>query len=151
MTENAAKTQYTTWFSDNTGMDFIEGGALLGLLMELRQRDLIEPADLDGIDLKWGDLNSVKAILEKTVAGEGLGAVLARGTYETARYLSRKKENDKIMYYSMTGKRYAQPAHGVRSNHDRNALDYVTVVRPCEHTGGGSKAFMKDPIDYDGW
>ncbi len=150
MTENAAKTQYTTWFSDNTGMDFIEGGALLGLLMELRQRDLIEPADLDGIDVKWGDEQSVKAVLEKTVSGDGIGAVFAKGTYETARYLRRKKKNDEIMYYSMTGKRYAQPAHGARSNHDRNALDYVTVVRPCEHTGGGSKAFMKDPIDYEG-
>ncbi|HMA66696.1 MAG TPA: aldehyde ferredoxin oxidoreductase C-terminal domain-containing protein [Desulfosalsimonadaceae bacterium] len=150
MTENAAKSQYTTWFSDNAGMDYIEGGALLGLLMELRQRDMIEPADLDGIDLRWGDVQSVQAVLEKTIAGSGIGKVLARGTYETARYFSGKKDNPEIMYYSMTGKRYAQPAHGTRSNHDRNALDYVTVVRPCEHTGGGSAAFRKDPIDYEG-
>jgi len=150
MTENASKTQYTTWLSDNAGMDFIEGGALVGLLMELRQRALVEPADLDGIDPGWGDLESVKAIFEKIIYRKGIGRILGKGVYETARYLSKKKDNGAIMDYCMTGKRYAQPAHGTRSNHDRNALDYVTVVRPCEHTGGGSAAFRKTPIDYEG-
>ncbi len=150
MTENAAKSQYTTWVFDNAGMDYIEGGALLAMLMELRQRELITAADLDGTDLKWGDVSLVKKVLESTVSGKGIGKVLKMGAYETARYFSRKKNNEKIMYYCMTGKRYAQPAHGTRSNHDRNALDYVTVVRPCEHTGGGSAAFMKEPVDYEG-
>ncbi len=150
MAENAAKSQYTTRIFDNQGMDFIEGGALLGLIMELRQRDLINPGDLDGIDISWGDVRSVEAIVEKITRGEGIGKILSKGTYETARYFSQKKGNNEIMYYSMTGKRYAQPAHGTRSNRDRNALEYVTVVRPCEHTGGGSDAFMQDPIDFDG-
>jgi aldehyde:ferredoxin oxidoreductase len=150
MMENAAKAQYTTWLFDNQGMDFIEGGALLGLLMELRQRDLISPADLEDIDLQWGDVESVKAIMDKVVKQKGVGGVLARGTYETAKHFSKKKGDEGIMYYSMTGKRYGQPAHGTRSNHDRNALEYVTVERPCEHTGGGSGAFMKEPIDFEG-
>jgi len=150
MVQNAAKSQYTTRLFDNQGMDFIEGGALLGLLMELRQRDLISPADLDDIDIRWGDVESVRALMVRVVHRRGVGEVLARGTYETARHFSRKKGDEGIMYYSITGKRYAQPAHGTRSNHDRNALEYVTVVRPCEHTGGGSGAFMKEPIDYEG-
>ena len=150
MAENAAKSQYTTRMFDNKGMDFIEGGALLGLLMELRQRDLIGAGDLDGIEISWGDVQSVEAIMEKITQGKGIGKILGKGTYETARHFSSKKGNQEIMYYSMTGKRYAQPAHGTRSNRDRNALEYVTVVRPCEHTGGGSGSFMKDPIDFEG-
>jgi aldehyde:ferredoxin oxidoreductase len=147
--ENAAQTQYTTSLFDDYGLDFIEGGAMLAMLMELRQRDIIQPEDLDGIDLSWGDVHAVDQIMQKVVAQKGIGRILAQGTWETARHLSRKKNDESIMYYSMTGHRYAQPAHGTRSNKDRNALEYVTAVRPCEHTGGGSAAFMSDPIDFE--
>ncbi|MDD2694945.1 MAG: aldehyde ferredoxin oxidoreductase C-terminal domain-containing protein, partial [Anaerolineales bacterium] len=38
---------------------------------------------------------------------------------------------------------YGQPAHDVRSGGDKNALEYVTAVRPTEHTGGGGAGFNK--------
>ena len=148
LAEGAAKTQYTTRLFDNYGLDFIEGGAMLAMLMELRQRNLIQPEDLDGIDLQWGDVHGVDAIMKKVVNKEGIGKVLASGTWETARHFSQAKSNPEIMYYPQTAHRYAQPAHGTRSNKDRNALEYVTVVRPGEHTGGGKSGFMSTPIDF---
>lgn len=149
MAEGLAKTQYTTWVFDNAGLDYIEGGNLLAMLMELRQRELIEPKDLDGIDPQWGDVHAVDELMKKIIAREGIGDVLANGTWETAKYFSEKKGKPEIMNYPMTGHRYGMPAHGVRSNKDRNALEYVTVERPCEHTGGGSGAFMAVPQDLD--
>lgn len=145
LAEALAKTQYTTFLHDNYGIDYIEGGCVLGLLMELRQRNLITVADLDGIDLKWGDVHAVDAILKKLVRREGIGDVLAKGTWETAKYFAEKKGKPEIMKYSQTGHRYGQPAHGVRGI-DKDALEYVTVSRPCEHTGGGGAAFLK--ADY---
>ncbi|MGC8787180.1 MAG: aldehyde ferredoxin oxidoreductase family protein [Anaerolineae bacterium] len=140
--EALAKTQYTTAIHDNNGICYIEGGALLAMLMELRQRNLITPADLDGIDLKWGDVHAVDAMVKKIVHKEGIGAVLAKGTWETAKYFAEKKGKPEIMDYAMTGHRYAQPAHDVRG-FDKDALEYVTVERPCEHTGGGGAGFLK--------
>ncbi len=148
LAEGAAKTQYTTRLFDNYGLDFIEGGAMLAMLMELRQRGLIQPDDLDGIDLQWGDAHAVDEIMKKVIKKEGIGKVLASGTWETARHFSKAKSNPDIMYYPQTAHRYAQPAHGARSNKDRNALEYVTVVRPGEHTGGGKGGFMSTPIDF---
>ena len=145
--EALAKNQFVTRLHDTYGLDYIEGGALLALLMELRQRDLISPADLDGIDMQWGDVHGVDAILKKIVAREGIGNVLANGTYETAKYFAQKKGKPEIMDYSMTGHRYAQPAHGVRTNFDGNVAEYVTVIRPIEHTGGGGGGFQKGDID----
>jgi aldehyde:ferredoxin oxidoreductase len=144
--EGLAKNQYTTFLHDNYGMDYIEGGANLGLLMELRQRNLITPADLDGIDLQWGDIHAVDAIMKKIAHREGVGDKLANGTWETAKYFAEKKGNPDILKYSMTGHRYGQPAHGVRSHLDGNDLEYVTVDRPCEHTGGGDAGFGKDDL-----
>jgi aldehyde:ferredoxin oxidoreductase len=145
--ENLAKTQYTTFIHDNAGLDFIEGGAVLALLMELRQRNLITPDDLDGIDIQWGDVHAVDAIVQKITYREGVGEHLAQGTYEAAKYFAELKGNPEIRRYSMTGHRYAQPAHDVRSPTDKNAMEYVTVERPCEHTGGGGGGFKSG--DYD--
>ncbi len=143
--ENLAKLQFTTFLFDNYGMDFIEGGALLAMLMELRQRNLITPDDLDGIDLQWGDVHAVEAIVKKIVYREGIGDVLANGTWETAKYFAEKKGKAEIMKYPQTTHRYGQPAHGTRGQ-DKDALEYITVCRPCEHTGGGGAGFMQGDL-----
>lgn len=142
LVEGLAKNQFTAALHDKYGICYIEGGALLALLMELRQRNLITPADLDGIDLQWGDVHAVDAILKKIVHREGVGDKLANGTWETAKYFAEKKGNPEILNYSYTGHRYGQPAHDVRG-FDKDAMEYVTVVRPTEHTGGGTAAFNK--------
>jgi|LDZU01.1.fsa_nt_gi aldehyde:ferredoxin oxidoreductase len=139
--ESLAKLQYTTFLHDNYSLDFIEGGANLGLLMELVQRGFIDSGDLDGIDLKWGDVHAVDELLKKIVNREGIGDKLAQGTYETARYFAELKGNPEIMDYSMTAHHYGQPAHDVRSPADKNAMEYVTVNRACAHTGGGTAGF----------
>lgn len=139
--ESLAKLQYTTFLHDNYSLDFIEGGANLGLIMELVQRGFIDSGDLDGIDLKWGDVHAVDELLKKIVAREGIGDKLAQGTYETSRYFAELKGKPEIMDYSMTAHHYGQPAHDVRSPKDKNAMEYVTVNRACAHTGGGTAGF----------
>jgi aldehyde:ferredoxin oxidoreductase len=141
--ENLAKVQFTTFLHDNYGLDYIEGGTNLALLMELRQRDLISVEDLDGIDMKWGDVHAVDAILKKIITRDGVGDKLANGSYETAKYFADKKGNPEIMNYVTTAHRYGQPAHGVRSGLDNFAMEYITVCRPCEHTGGGDSGFAQ--------
>jgi aldehyde:ferredoxin oxidoreductase len=139
--ENLAKLQFTAFLHDNYGLDYIEGGANLAMLMELRQRNLITPEDLDGIDLQWGDVHAVDELLKKIVHREGIGDILANGTWETAKYFAEKKGKPEIMNYPVTTHRYGQPAHDVRSGGDKNAMEYVTVGRPSEHTGGGTAGF----------
>jgi aldehyde:ferredoxin oxidoreductase len=139
--EHLAKLQYTTFLHDNYSLDFIEGGGNLALLMELVQRGFIDSGDLDGIDLKWGDVHAVDELLKKIVTREGIGDKLAQGTYETARYFAELKGKPEILDYSMTAHHYGQPAHDVRSPKDKNAMEYVTVNRACAHTGGGTAGF----------
>jgi aldehyde:ferredoxin oxidoreductase len=138
--EGLAKNQFATFLHDDYGMDYIEGGNNLALLMELRQRNLITAADLDGIDMQWGDIHAVDAIMKKIALRQGVGDKLANGTWESAKYFAEKKGNPEILKYSQTTKRYGQPAHGVRSGLDASALEYVTVDRATEHTGGGAGA-----------
>jgi len=135
--EALAKTQYATFLHDNFGMDYIEGGNNIALCQELIQRKLITPADLDGIDLQWGDIHGIDALMNKIAHREGVGDKLANGTYESAKYFAQLKGNPDIMKYHTTTKGYGQPAHGVRSHADGSDLEYITVDRATEHTGGG--------------
>ena len=135
--ENLAKLQFTTFLHDNYGLDFIEGGGNLALIMELYQRGLIDADDVDGIEMTWGNVHAVDELLKKIVHREGVGEHLAQGTYETAKYFAELKGKPEIMDYSMTAHRYGQPAHDVRSPADKSAMEYVTVNRACIHTGGG--------------
>lgn len=142
--EAMAKMQYVTFLFDDNSMDFIEGGNLIGLLMELRQRELITPEDLDGIDPQWGDEKACAQLVDKIIYDrEGIGKVLSKGTWETAKYFADLKGDQTILKYAQTCHRYGQPAHGVRSGVDKDAMEYVTVSRPNEHTGGGGAGFLK--------
>jgi len=141
--ENLAKLQFTTFIHDDNGLDFIEGGNNLALVMELMQRGLITADDIDGIDLTWGNVHAVDEMVKKIVHREGIGDKLANGTYETAKYFAELKGKPEIMNYCMTDHRYGQPAHDVRSPADKNAMEYVTVNRPCIHTGGGGSGFKQ--------
>ncbi len=139
--EHLAKLQYATYIHDDNGLDYIEGGDNLSLVMELYQRGLITADDLDGIEPEWGDIHAIDELVHKIIHRDGVGDHMAQGTYETAKYFAELKGNDEIMDYCMTAHRYGQPAHDTRSPADKNALEYVTVNRSCAHTGGGGGGF----------
>jgi aldehyde:ferredoxin oxidoreductase len=133
-----SKTQHATFLHDNYGIDYIDNGSNFALLMELRQRNLITVADLDGIDLKWGDIHATEAMLDKMVHRDGVGDKIANGTYETGKYFAEKKGNPDIMKYVMTTHRYGQPAHTVRGG-CKSAVSYICNVKPNCHTEGNAE------------
>jgi aldehyde:ferredoxin oxidoreductase len=61
------------------GMDSIQFGFNLSMLMECQQRGLITPEDTDGVALTWGDVDQIEAMMVKTAKREGIGDVLADG------------------------------------------------------------------------
>jgi aldehyde:ferredoxin oxidoreductase len=64
---------------DDLGIDTISTGNLIGVLMEACEKDLLGPADLDGLSLGWGDEKGALAVIEKIARREGIGDVLADG------------------------------------------------------------------------
>jgi len=87
-------------------------------------------------------VHAVDEILKKIITRDGIGDKLAQGTYETAKYFAELKGKPEIMNYHVTTHRYGQPAHDVRGL-DKDALEYVTVNNPSNHTGGGTAGFNK--------
>jgi len=67
------------WWCDEYGLDTISTGGVVGLVMEMFERDLIQASDLDGIAPQFGDAAAALALVEKMAKVEGCGEWLAQG------------------------------------------------------------------------
>ena len=60
------------------GMDAVSSSATLAWVCELVERGIVTAADLDGIDMRWGNGEAALALTIKMGAGDGCGAVAAQ-------------------------------------------------------------------------
>ncbi|MBU2227358.1 MAG: aldehyde ferredoxin oxidoreductase family protein [Proteobacteria bacterium] len=67
------------------GMDTISCGAAIAWAMELYEKGLLTPQTTDGLDLTWGNMEAVLALLPRIARREGFGGLLAEGTLAAAR------------------------------------------------------------------
>lgn len=74
---------------DELGLDTISAGLTLSFFMECRERGLVTKADLDGIDLRFGDAAGILAMLPRIAAREGAGDLLARGVRQAAQVVGQ--------------------------------------------------------------
>ncbi len=66
---------------NDLGIDTISSSSTFALLMDLMERGKITADDLDGHEISWGDMDTVFILLEKIAKREGIGDVLAGGSY----------------------------------------------------------------------
>jgi aldehyde:ferredoxin oxidoreductase len=74
------------------GLDCIEAGTAIGLVMELWQRGLISSEETEGIAYEWGDISVIEEALRKIAYRKGIGDLLAEGTLNAARKIGRGAE-----------------------------------------------------------
>jgi aldehyde:ferredoxin oxidoreductase len=69
---------------DRLGMDINETGYLIGWLMECSEKGYLKKNDLDGLELKWGDVKATLEILNKIANRQGSGNLWAEGVKRSA-------------------------------------------------------------------
>jgi len=74
------------------GIDTISTGATIALAMECYENSLITAEDADGLELAWGNADSVVALTEKIAKREGFGVVLADGPMKAAERIGKGSE-----------------------------------------------------------
>jgi len=65
--------------TDRLGIDVNESGWTIGWVMECYEKGILSRDDLDGLDMRWGNVEAIKAMLEKISRREGIGDLLAEG------------------------------------------------------------------------
>lgn len=69
---------------NDLGMDTITCGNIFAWLMDLYESGIIAAKDLDGTSMKWGQHESIMALIPKIAARQGIGDLLAEGSYRAA-------------------------------------------------------------------
>lgn len=64
---------------DRLGIDCNEAAWTIGWVMECYEKGIFTKKDLDGLDMSWGNVESVKVMLGKISRKEGIGELLAEG------------------------------------------------------------------------
>jgi len=129
---DAGECIYISYLMDILGLSGINGGNLLAFAAELYQRGVLTKEDL-GMELKWGDVKGFEALARKITKREGIGDVLAEGTYRAALKISEMKKVDATKY-AVHVKGVEIGAHGTRSGMDMNPIGYAANPQSGDHT-----------------
>jgi aldehyde:ferredoxin oxidoreductase len=130
---------YLAALMDSLGFSGINGPNTMAFTAELYQRGILTKDDL-GFEMKWGDVEAFEKLARKIVRREGIGDILAEGTYRAALKLSKIKGID-LVPYVVHVKGVEIGAHGTRSGQDMNPIGYACSVQGGDHTSRAMDAY----------
>jgi aldehyde:ferredoxin oxidoreductase len=123
-TEPGAVVMLTN-LTDRLGMDINESGWTIAWVMECYEKGLLKRNDLDGIDMRWGNVDGIRILLEKISRREGIGDLLAEGVMRASQKIGG--EASKMGIYVLKG---ATPR-----GHDHRAL-WTEMLDTCVSATG---------------
>jgi aldehyde:ferredoxin oxidoreductase len=120
--------------NDRLGLDVNEAGWTIAWAMECYEKGLLARDDLDGLDMRWGNVEAVRSMLEKISRREGIGDLLAEGVKRASETVGG--EAAKMGVYVQKG---ATPR-----GHDHRAI-WTELLETCTSATGtlqsGSRLF----------
>ncbi len=121
---------YLEKLCNDYGIDTISAGVTLAWAMEIYERGLITKEDTGGIEIKWGDPETIVKLIEMIGRREGFGNVLAEGTRLASNIIGKGTEK-----YAMHVKGLEVPMHDPRAFKGMG-LQYATSNRGACHLQG---------------
>lgn len=82
--DNIESILMANYLCNDLGLDTISCGDTIALVMDLFELGIVKEADLDGISLNWGEHESIVALIPKIAYREGVGGLLAEGSFRAA-------------------------------------------------------------------
>jgi aldehyde:ferredoxin oxidoreductase len=116
--------------ADEFGLDTMSAGVTIAFAMELFERGILTEADTGGMDLSFGNHESMVTMLRMMGEREGLGAILADGVRIAAQKIGKGSER-----YALHVKGLELPAYDVRGA-KAHGLGYATSYTGADHNKG---------------
>jgi aldehyde:ferredoxin oxidoreductase len=115
--------------ANELGLDTMSFGGTMACAMELFERGSLTPEDTGGLDFSFGNADVLEAAVRMTALREGIGDLLAEGSFRLAASRGRPE-------CSMTVKKLEIPAYDPRASFTQ-ALGYMTSPSGACHLRGG--------------
>jgi aldehyde:ferredoxin oxidoreductase len=94
------------------GLDTIGVGVTIAFAMECYENGLLTKEDTDGLELRFGNAAAMLELLEKITRRQGIGDLLAEGSYRAAQKIGKGAEQ-----YAIHVKKQEVPMHEPRLKH----------------------------------
>ncbi len=123
MNDNLASIAKANELCNKYSIDTISAGVCIAFLMECYEKKLVDKDECDGLDLSWGNHQSIVSLVEKIALREGIGNLLAEGVKRAALQIGKESEQ-----YAMHVKGLELPMH---EPHGKKGvgLSYATSIR----------------------
>ncbi len=115
---------------NRAGMDTISAGTAIAFAMECYEKGILTKADADGLELTWGNTDAMIALIEKMVARDGIGDILADGVKKAAERIGKGAHQ-----YAIHSGGQELPMHDSRFD-PGFAVHYSVEPTPGRHTIG---------------
>jgi aldehyde:ferredoxin oxidoreductase len=124
------------------GLDTISCGATISWAFEAFNEGKLTLEDTDGLDLTWGNAESMVALTEKIARREGFGDLLAEGSERAAKAIGRGTEA-----YLITFKGQEAPAHMPRV---KRSLAVIYAANPfgADHQSHEHDPAIEEDFEY---
>ncbi len=106
--------------TDKLGLDVNEASWVVAWVMECFEKGMLTRNDLDGLEMRWGEVEATKTLLEKISRREGVGNLLAEGVMRASEEIG--EEARKMGVYVLKG---ATPR-----SHDHRAI-WSELLETC--------------------
>jgi len=132
---------YLSSYVDYLGLDSEDVSGVVAWMMECYQRGLITKEDLGGIELTWGNLEAICALLKKIAYREGIGNILAEGLK-----IAPEKIGKGTKPYAMTNKGTAITSYEPRGSIADALALACTAVGELHGSRGTPERIMYDSL-----
>ncbi len=112
---------------NRAGMDTISAGATIAWVMDCYEQGILGKAELDGIDMAWGDSEAVMKMIDKMIRRDGIGDILADGSKRAVARLGKGHS------LAMHAGGQEMPMHDSRFD-PGFVISYVLEPTPGRHT-----------------
>jgi aldehyde:ferredoxin oxidoreductase len=115
---------------NRAGMDTISAGSVAAFAFECYEQGLLTKEDTGGLELVWGNGSAVVSLIEKMIAREGIGDILADGVKVASRRIGKGADQ-----FAMHIGGQETAMHDGR-NDPGNVVHFASEPSPGRHTNG---------------
>lgn len=139
---NLAAISQANELCNKYGMDTISCGATISWAYEAFNEGKLTLEDTDGLDLTWGNDESMVKLVEKIAQRQGFGDVLAEGSERAAKKIGRGTEK-----YLITFKGQEAPAHMPRV---KRSLGVIYAANPfgADHQSSEHDPAIEEDFEF---
>ncbi|MGB9436700.1 MAG: aldehyde ferredoxin oxidoreductase family protein [Desulfobacterales bacterium] len=142
LNDNLKAVAHINELCNRLGLDTITCGSTIAFMMECYEKGLLNRNDLDGLELTWGNLAAVVAMVKKIAWREGFGERAAEGSQALAAHIGGAAAESVV-----TVKKLELPMHDPRAFHGIG-LAYMNSNRGACHLQHSVQAVEQGMVSW---